>query len=559
MGRKCQHICQECGNCICKRTIMNESTGYYWCDSKTGCAAGSSYFPNGVGCSSWTPWGELQSLYDKIEMEERNKKERERMEREKRSIEEENERLKRENESLSRSSFSPSSSFESSPYSSHSEYESSYEIEDDSYDYDDSDYDEDLTQEELEEQLLEKYEDLSKEVSKNFKSVLKQIKDLRAQDLSNNVVDIDGLNEFMETIKGLLDSLIEAKGSKDFLLKIASVKTKFEYQANSFLSNIESEINWHYENGHYNVSYALASVLVLSGYKGSKDLLKKCKKTCISWSCEKAKSLMLRNSFDDAIQFLIPLKDEPDCKALINECYVGIDKEKIYKAKKLMADGKYEEALKILNELGHADVIELVEECEKKSIEAKIKKAKTLWASKKRKEAISLLDSIHTKEAESLKKQYISKIKKTRTIIISSIIGTVILSIILGVVIGVSAHKAKQEKIVNDIQLSLSGKTFKGSNTKYNRTFTFSNANVTVNINDPGSTPSTLVFTYSVSWGPGNYPEYDSSNDCVNLNLSSTTNSLKWRYLVSYEERGGSYYATSFTFRYPNEPFYYLV
>ena len=569
MRRECQHICQECGNCICKRSIVNRNTGYYWCDSKTGCAAGSSYFPNGVGCSSWTPWGELQSLYDKIandeemkkereRMERQNREEREKLERERRTMEDENNRLRMENERLSSSSYSSLS------------YDS-----DDSYDFDD--YDED-DEEVTEDSLTDQLESTTKEFTNNFKSVSKTIKEMRKEDYSNNVVDTSQLDEFMESVKDfkkILFGIDLNNYSKEFKANVKKIKSDFENHLDKFLLLFVQEIEWHYSEKHYNVAYSLANAINSYDSKSYSSLFKKCEKSFISFTLDKAKDFIEEKDYEAAIEFLKPIKDKKEAKELISECYVGAEEAKINEAKKLINASKYKEALKILEELTFVDVDSLIKECKDKINAQEINKAKGLIASKRYDEAIAILKPINTKEAKSLSQNAIYcksldiKNKKRKKLIITfSIIGGVILSIILAIVIGVSAYNNKQAKIVSDCQVSLVGKTFKGNgrgigaNVNYNfdRTFVFSSNTVTVTGTDTiyGETSTiNTTFTYYCAWGPGNYPQYSSANDIVNIYMKSTTNNSEWRYLVSYEENGGNYFVKSFTFG--SEPRYYLV
>ena len=99
--RTCERMCQECAFLIGKRSRPEKGPwdhASYMVFEKRGCAKSDGHYPDGIGCSNWEPWGELESFYSKLEIEAR---EREMNEKEKK-MRLENERLKNENESLQR-------------------------------------------------------------------------------------------------------------------------------------------------------------------------------------------------------------------------------------------------------------------------------------------------------------------------------------------------------------------------------------------------------------------------------------------------------------------------
>lgn len=111
---------------------------------------------------------------------------------------------------------------------------------------------------------------------------------------------------------------------------------------------------------------------------------------------------------------------------------------------------------------------------------------------------------------------------------------------------------------------SLVGKAFFGSgkiNNELNieRTFIFSDTTVhvigkSVYTNEPNNFND--IFTYYCEWGPGNYSEHLSSNNIINIHMTSTT-STTWRYLAYYDEINGKYSITYFSYK--SEPFYYVI
>lgn len=378
------------------------------------------YYSTFMGCGKGKMVGQMnaatcshfENVYkykEELKKQKEAERERERLQRERDDAERENERLRRENERLSSSS--SSSSF-SSPSSSYMPSSSSYDLDDDSFAFDDYESEEEMSPEEVEDALLEKFELLINEITKNFKPVIRQIRDLRKEDYSNNVVSIDDLDDFMESIKNLADTLSTANGSKKYVKKVKSLKAEYDSKVDSFLTLFVEEINWQFNNKHFNVAFALSESYLLVEAEGSDDLNKKCKAEYVSFSISKAHELIDMEKYEDAIAFLEPIKNEKCVKELLSLCYKKADKILISKAKSLIGERKYEEALNVLGEIGHTDVAELIEECESYIKEKKINDAKECISCGKYDEAVEILKTVKTSESASLMKKAREEKKK---------------------------------------------------------------------------------------------------------------------------------------------------
>lgn len=366
----------------------------------TGCSKGK--LPGQMNAITCSYFENVYKYKEQLKKEREAERERERLQRERDETERENERLRKENERLSNSS---SSSLLSSPSSSYAPSTSSYELEDETLNLDDSDSEEEITQEELEDTLFEKYELLINEITKNFKPIIKQIRELRKEDYSNNVVTIDGLDDFMDSIKSLMDALITADGSKNYVKKVQKLKLEYESKVDSFFALFVEEINWHFNNSHYNVAFALSESYCLSEADGSEALNKKCKKEYVAYSLSKAQKMIDEGKYDEVIAFLEPINNESGVKELLRRCRKEADKLLISKAESFIAQGTFEEALSLLNEVGYVDVTELIEKCESHISENKINNAKEYIACGKYDEAVEILKTTQSSESASLMKK----------------------------------------------------------------------------------------------------------------------------------------------------------
>lgn len=365
-----------------------------------GCGKGK--LPGQMNAATCSHFENVYKYKEQVKKEKEAERERERLQRERDDAERENERLKRENERVSSSSSSSSFLSPSSPYMSSS---SNYDLNDDSFASDDYETEEEMSPEEVEDALLEKFELLINEITKNFKPIIKQIRDLRKEDYSNNVVSIDGLDDFMESIKGLSDTLSTANGSKRYVKKINSLRSEYDSKVDSFFALFVEEINWQFDNNHFNVAFALSESYSLAEVDGSDDLNKKCKSEYISFSISKAKELIDMEKYEEAISFLEPIKSENGIRELLSLCYKKADKILVSKAKSFMDEGKYVDALNALEQVGYTDVTELIDECESHIQEKKINDAKECISCGKYDEAVEILKTVKTNESASLMKK----------------------------------------------------------------------------------------------------------------------------------------------------------
>ncbi len=285
---------------------------------------------------------------EQLKKEREVKETRERLERENNNLRQENERLK--TESLFKPTETNTTSIHDSPSfaGGFESFELSYDDEiDESLPIKEriKKLDKQLKQlEELEDDLVDFYAPAVKETEKNYISVIKQIKGLRTDSFDNNVISIDGLDEFMLTIPDIKEQLGEPENDES---KMDKLIIGFNKKTDVFAKQFQEEIDWNYSHERFNVAYALAESFEKSELI-SKTKVQKYRSKYISFSIEKAKAFSKEDKYEEAIKFLRPIENEKEASSLLAKYDDEKENKTINDALALCGNKKYSEAIQIL-------------------------------------------------------------------------------------------------------------------------------------------------------------------------------------------------------------------
>ena len=386
---------ERCGNCayfVGHRGMHTDGTvmlGSGKCTLKYSYSYGKEQ--NGFGhCQYYERCGEFQRIItererEKSEQERKKLEYQNRLERER--LENENSLLREENQSLA----SKHDNYASYSYNDYTDYD----------DYDDEDTFDPIEYEKELKSILFDFEDAVDEV-------MDVVPDMRNDDYDEYEVNSSQLVSFIELIGTIKDtfktiSSNDELADADFQKRISGYKSKFEKQSKKVLAMLEKEIEWHLDEKHYNVAYALSFALNKANYKKAKELFIQCKNEYIEHEICCANELIKKKKYKDAISWLRLFKDEPRVSVIIEQCREELYNEEIKKARTYFDQGKYEISLKHLQDLKRTpDVQKLERECKKRINVLKIDKAKVLIEEKKYTDAKKVLDGINNVEANRL-------------------------------------------------------------------------------------------------------------------------------------------------------------